>query len=692
MSGRDAGSGRKTPTGHTGFIGREEELSALGNLLGETRLVTLTGVGGVGKSRIARRAVETLAARFPDGAHLTELSGVRDPGLVVHAVAAALQLTDHTTRPRADVLAAHLSDRTLLLVLDTCEHLLDQVAELATRLLRAAPRLHILTTSRQPLGVPGERLLIVDPLPVEPDAVALFAARAAAAAPDRILGPKDREAAVEICRRLEGLPLAVELAAVRLRDQTPGEVLGRLDDRFGELTADEEGSAGLDPRHRALRTAVGWSHELCTPPERLLWARLSVFAGDFSLEAAEAVCAGEELEDVDQLIGALVEKSILTRVDDTGRYRMLDTVRAYGEVWLRALGARDELLVRHRDWCLELAEGGEREWWGPGQAAVFRRTAREHEQLSAALDYCLRTPGHEQMGLRLAGALWFYWVGCGLLGEGRYWLDRGLALDPIRTPDRAKALWVAGYVAILQGDAESSVRLLEECRTQALRLGDDRALAYAVHRLGCARLIGDEHAAAEPLFEDALRRYADLAELNSNVAMARIELAMAVAFQGRLSDAVNLCEEARYICEVYGERWAKAYALYVLAFAELSAGRLKEAAELARECLEVNHQFRDLVGMVLPLELLALIAALEGDAGRAARLQGAAGRIWRNVGVPLFGSAYFNQPHERGLRLAREALGEEAYGAAFREGAALSLAGTVAVALEGDQVRPVQRI
>ncbi|MQY13694.1 putative HTH-type transcriptional regulator [Streptomyces sp. RB5] len=689
MCGDDAGFRRRIPTDSALFVGRENELARLANLLGETRLITLTGVGGVGKTRIALRAAETLAEGFRDGARTVALAGLRDPALVVHAVAAALGVTDHTTRPLADVLAAHLSDRRALLVLDTCEHLLDVVADLTARLLRAAPGLHVLTTSRQPLGVPGERLLVVEPLSADTDAVTLFTERAAAAG--FTLDPDHRPAAEEICRRLEGLPLAVELAAGRLRTQTPAEVLERLDDRFRELTDDRTDGAARDPRHRALRTAVGWSHELCTPAERLLWARLSVFAGDFSLEAAEAVCGGEELEDIDQLIGGLVEKSVLARLAGRDRYRMLDTIRAYGGDWLRALGEETDQRVRHRDWCLELAETGESQWWGPGQADVFRHTAGEHEQLRAALDFCLTTPGHEQVGLRLAGALWFYWAGCGLLGEGRYWLDRTLALDPIRTPDRAKALWVCGYVAVLQGDTESAVRLLEECRAQALRTGDDRALAYAVHRLGCARLINDEHAAAEPLFEDALHRYAELAELNSNVVMARVELAMSVAFQGRLAAAVNLCEEARYICEVYGERWTKAYALYVLSFAELSAGRLPEATALARECLRVNHEFRDLVGLVLPLELLALIAALEGEGRRAAALQGAASGIWRRVGVPLFGSAYFNHPHERGVRLARELLGDRGYTDAAREGAALCLDDAVGVALGEPRLPEVPR-
>ncbi|MFC6063902.1 ATP-binding protein [Streptomyces ochraceiscleroticus] len=663
--------------------------------------MTLTGIGGVGKTRTALRAAAEIAGDFRDGAWFVELSGLQDSELLMHAVARVLCPTDHTTRPMEEVLADHLSTKHLLLILDTCEHLVDACADLADLLLRAAPRLHLLVTSRQPLSIPGEQAFLLEPLPVTEDAVALFAQRALAARPGFTLAGRNRATVERICTRLDGIPLAIELAAGRLRTESLEDLLDRLDDRFQLLVNEKtlaEKAAG-DPggplhsafRHDTLRTAIGWSHELCRPHERLLWARLSVFIGDFSRTAVERVCGDDILEkaEIGDLLTGLVEKSLLVRErgPDGERFRQLDTVRAYGAEWLRRLGEELPQRTRHLDWCQAFAERGERNWFGPGQAAVFHATRREHAQLFAALDFALSTPGHEQAGLRLAGTLWFYWVGCGLLGDGRYWLDRARALGSGPTRERLKVLWVGGYVAILQGDSEAALAMLTECRSQALRTGDDTAYAYATHRLGCAALMRDDHRTAQEFFETSRSRYAELGELNSNVMMAQVELAMALAFQGDLEAAVGLCAEARSICESHGERWAKAYALYVLSYAAWTTGRYEEAAELAQECLVINYEFRDLVGVVLPIELISLFRASSGHSFPAAMLHGAARRIWRKVGLPLFGSAYFNAPHEAAVALARKALGDDQYAAAVEGGIRLPLGEAVASALvEVDQL------
>ncbi|MFI8992639.1 ATP-binding protein [Streptomyces sp. NPDC053542] len=680
--------------------------------------MTLTGIGGVGKTRTALRAAAESADDFGDGAWFVELSGLQDSELLLHAVARVLCPTDHTARSMEEVLADHLSGRHLLLILDTCEHLLDACAGLADLLLRAAPRLHVLVTSRQPLGVPGEHVFLLEPLPVAEDAVALFAQRALTARPGFTLAGPNRATVKRICTRLDGIPLAIELAAGRLRTETLGDLLDRLDDRFqllvdektitekataeqatAEKAAPEKTATAGDPggpphsafRHDTLRTAIGWSHELCRPHERLLWARLSVFIGDFSRAAVEHVCSDNILEkaEIGDLLTGLVEKSLLVREKgpDGERFRQLDTVRAYGAEWLRLLGEELPQRARHLGWCQAFAEQGERDWFGPGQAAVFHATRREHAQLFAALDFALSTPGQEQAGLRLAGTLWFYWVGCGLLGDGRYWLDRARALGSDPTRERLKVLWVGGYVAILQGDSEAAMAILTECRSQALRTGDDVAYAYATHRFGCAALMRDEHRTAQRFFESSLSRYAELGELNSNVMMAQVELGMALAFQGDLETAVGLCAEARSICESHGERWAKAYALYVLSYAAWTAGRHDEAALLAQECLIINYEFRDLVGVVLPIELISLFRAAGGHSFPAALLHGAARRIWRKVGLPLFGSAYFNAPHEAAVALARKALGDDEYEAAIEHGIRLPLDEAVASALvEVDQL------
>ncbi|GAA1238467.1 hypothetical protein GCM10009665_30840 [Kitasatospora nipponensis] len=687
----------RLPAEITGFVGRRAELGALAALLERARLVTVTGPGGVGKTRLALRAAAAVAGGFSGGAHLVEVGQVRDPLLLGHAVLEGLGLTDATARPPLDVLAEQLADRRLLVVLDGCEHLVEPCAELVGALLRAAPGLRILATSREQLRAAGEHLLPVAPLPVTapgrelPDAVRLFADRAAAVLPGFALTERNTAQITVLCRRLDGIPLAVELAAGRLRALTVEQIALRLDDRFQLLTGGERGSC---PRHRTLRTTIGWSHELCTSQERLLWARLTAFAGGFDLEAAEYVCAGDGIDpqDVFDLVAELVAKSVLLREEGAGavRYRLLDTLRDYGAQWLRATGEEDRLRRRHRDWYLGLAGWGELEWFGPRQVQAAERTALAHGNLRAALEFCLGEPGEEQPALVLAGTLWYFWVGSGHLGEGRHWLDRALALAPEPTPARAKALWVTGYMATLQGDPARALPALEECRQQALDTGDDRALAYALHRLGCAALIGDQPARAAELFEDALWHYETIGELNSNVLMAMFELGLARLFQGEAAEGEHWMSRVRALCEEHGEQWAYAYGLYAMAYSQWLCGDVRQARAHARECVRLNHLFRDLVGIVLGLEMLALLATepLQGpkepaDLREARLLQGAAHRIWQAVGIPLFGSTSFNAPHLECAARAEAGLSAGEFAEAFRQGAALDLDAAVRRALGG---------
>ncbi|WP_338485805.1 AAA family ATPase [Streptomyces sp. SCSIO 75703] len=700
------------------FVGRAAELAGLARALDASRLVTVTGTGGVGKSRLAARAA---AERTPrDGVWRVELAPVRDPEFVDYAVVEALGLTDHTTRLPRETLLAHLADRETLLLLDGVEHLVEPCALLAAELLERAPGLRVLAVGRRPLGVAGERLVPLAPLGPE-EAVELLRVRAAqrevvwpdahhgpeaphgpetphgpeapGRAPDE-RGPRDGPAgdALELCRRLDGIPLAIELAAGRLSALSPGQVLRRLDDRFRLLTG---GDPTALPRHRTLRTAIGWSHELCTPEERLLWARLSVFAGPFDLEAAEYVCSGGGLaaDDVLDVVSALLAQSVLTREESPAgvRYRMLDTVRAYGAGWLEAAGDAARLRRRHRDWYVGLATWCELEWFSPRQREVAARVDAELPNLRSALEHCLADPEEAHLGQYLAGALWFHWVGSGRLSEGRRWLEQAVRLDAEPTAgeqSRLKALWVLAYVAILQGDTVAALGALQECREEAERSANDTALAYAEHRTGCLALVTDDMARAETLLRSALRRYGEIGELNSNVLMGQVELAMTRAFQGDLSDAVRLCEDVRRVCEDHGERWARAYALYVLAYAAWSRGEPALARELLTESLDSAHGFHDQLGSVLAVELLALVTVTEGDAAEAAVLQGAASRMWPSVGLPLFGSAHYNTPHELCETAARERLGDAGYEACARRGARLDRSEAVARALRRPGVRP----
>ncbi|MDN3022389.1 regulator [Streptomyces sp. S.PB5] len=655
------------------FVGRSAELAALCVLLDSSRLVTVTGPAGIGKSRLAARAVSGR------GAWRVELAPVRDPEFVDYAVVDALGLTDHTTRLPRETLLAHLTGpgRELLLVLDGFEHLVAACAELVADLLSRVPGLRVLAVGRRPLSLAGERVFALGPL-AEDEAVELFVDRAAQQGVPAAADPDVRE----LCRRLDGIPLAVELAAGRLRALSPGQLLERFDDRFGLLSG---GARDALPRHRTLRTAIGWSHELCTPEERLLWSRLSVFAGPFDLEAVEYVCVGDGLaeEDVLDVLTELLAQSVVGREETaTGvRYRMLDTVRAYGADWLAATGDTDRLRRRHRDWYLGLATWCELDWFSPRQAEVAARVEAELPNLRHALDHCLADPDEAHLGQYLAGSLWFYWAGCGRLSEGRHWLEQAVRLESDNELSRLKALWVLGYVAILQGDKVPALAALQECREEAERSANPTAVAYAEHRTGCLALVTDDMPRAERLLRSSLARYQEIGELNSNVLMGQVELAMARAFQGDLPEAVRLCEDVRRICEDHGERWTRTYALYVLAYAAWSAGELTDARTLLADCLGAAHAFHDLLGSVLTIELLALVTAAQGDPAEAAVLQGAAAAMWPSVGLPLFGSAHYNAPHELCEAMARERLGDERYEESVRAGRRLGRDAAVARAL-----------
>ncbi|MFC8509162.1 ATP-binding protein [Streptomyces sp. NPDC057411] len=668
------------------FVGRAAEQDELARLLEEFRLVTVVGVGGVGKTRLALRVAAGLQKRYADGVRLAELAALRDPELVAHALVEALGLTDHTLRGPREVLTEHLAQLRLLLVVDGFEHLVEECAELLRELLRGCPGLTVLAVGRRPLRVDGEAVLTLAPMD-EDDAVALLTERAAETA-GRLGEPGPVR---ELCRRLDGIPLALELAAGRLPLLSVEQVLQRLDDRFRLLGG---GRRGALPRHQTLRTAIGWSHELCTPQERLLWARLSVFAGPFDLEAVEYVCAGPELpaDRVLDVLGELLAQSLVAREESAAgpRYRMLDTVAAYGAQWLAALGDTERMRRRHRDWYMGLATWCELEWFSPRQAAVAAVTDTALPNLRAALELCLESPEETALAQHLAGTLWFYWAGCGRLSEGRHWLDRALgAADsaPVAEHEdaRLKALWVLGYVAILQGDPTAAVAALHECGERARATGNAVAEAYATHRMGCLALLSDDMPRAEELIGRALDSYRELGELNSNVLMGQVELALARAFQGDLEGAVAECAQVREVCEDRGERWTRAYALYVLAYAALTEGDHGAARELLAECITINHTFHDLVGLVLAIELLALVTAAEGDAAEAAVLQGAAMRVWDSVGLPLFGSGYFNGPRALCEQRTGEELGGEGYENAYREGQALSLDAMVERALAGSR-------
>ncbi|MEU9987409.1 AAA family ATPase [Streptomyces sp. NPDC048045] len=471
----------------TPLVGRHAETTRVGRLLSTARLVTLTGVGGVGRTRLALRVAGDAGRRFPDGVHVVELASLRDADLLAQSVGGALGLAN-PGRDGADAteaVAAHLRDRRALLVLDNCEHLVDACARLADTLLRAAPGLRILATGRQALGIAAEQVFPVEPLAVvEPGrghsvrellgcpAVVLFAERATAVRPAFAVGEDNADAVARLVHRLDGLPLAIELAAARLRTLTPAEILDRLDDRFALLTT---GSRTAVPRQRTLRELMDWSYDLCDAGERALWARVSVFSGGFDLEGVAGVCCDDALPAATLLdvLDGLVEKSVLTHRDHDGRsrYDMLETVRDYGRERLAESGEPPVLRRRHRDHYLGLTARAQEEWFGPRQAEWFTRLRLDHANLRAALEYCLEQPGEAAAGLSLALAPRHYWITAGSLAEGRRWLARLLAAtDPATAPLRSRALATDAYLGILQGHGDkAALARLDEALESAER-------------------------------------------------------------------------------------------------------------------------------------------------------------------------------------------------------------------------------
>ncbi|GAA3619978.1 hypothetical protein GCM10022267_02660 [Lentzea roselyniae] len=667
------------PADRSSFVARQET-EHVADLIKQHRLVTLIGVGGVGKTRLAVHVAR--GEQPPDGVWLVELAALRDRALVPHAVAEALGVVDQTGRGQLTVLTEFLADRDALLVLDNCEHVVDHCAVLVDTLLRVAPRLRVIATSRRALRVYGEQVLSVAPLSVPYPAATLFAQRANAAVPGTfVITGANEQAVADLCRRLDGIPLAIEMAALRVRTQTPAQLLERLDDRLNVLT--DNGRTTL-PQHQTLLATMEWSFDLCSPREQLLWARASVFAGSFDLAAAEAVCSDDTLtaDFMFDAIDGLVDKSVLQREEHAGaaRYRLLETMRQHGQTRLRATDEESRLRLRHRNWYAGIAEQGERAWFTPRQAATIGAMTTERGNIRAALEYSLTTPGEADAGLRLAATLWFYWVGCGRLAEGRYWLNRALSLEAEPSRARCKALWVAGYVATLHGNTSAVPALLASCRAEAALLDDADADVYATCVQGAATVFDDDLPLGASLLAEADRRHSELGHLDSNVIMARVALAITAAFGGELDRAAALCTEARSVCEENGELWARAYALYVLAFVAMRRGDVVEARELATSSLRIKEKFNDLLGIAVSVELLALISVVTGSAAHAALLLGGADRVWQSVGLPLFGSAGFAASHDQCVALCLQALGDEAYAAEFAQGSAMTVAAVVAAA------------
>ncbi|MCX5208356.1 LuxR C-terminal-related transcriptional regulator [Kitasatospora sp. NBC_00240] len=691
------------PVELTSFVGRRQDIGAVKGALSEARVVTLTGAGGVGKTRLAMRVATELRRAFADGVRFVDLSTATDPAAMRSSVVDALGIHDQSTRDSTDVIADFLRDRQMLLVLDNCEQIAGDCASLVNALIRRSPRIRILATSRERLWVTGEYVWRVPSLsvpdkegeadgartstaPAEYPSLALFAERAAmvgGTSPDR----EDWPDVAELCRMLDGLPLAIELAAAQTRMFSPAQLVRRFDERLGSLR-------GLDraapPRHRTLEAAIDWSHELCSPAERLLWARASVFAGWFGLDAVEGVCSGEGLprEKVIDTIAGLVDKSVLVPEEHLGevRYRLLETLARYGRARLREAGDEKTLTRRHRDWYLRLAEQMAAEWFGPDQLEWARRLQREYLNLRAAMEYSLAPPlGEGRVGLRFTAALMPYWYGGCQLSEGRVWLERALASDREPTLARAMSLRNLASICAILRDFPVAEGALRECRALADHLHDPLVAAQTAATEAHLAVIRSDYATALDRATAALA-FPGYAVRPERAALLPT-LAIACALLGDYDGAASAFEEAQRCSAESGARFDLSWALVGRAIAALFAGENRAVIRFAREAMVIARDFHNALCISKAPTLLFCSTAADGDFTRGAVLLGVQRRICHALGVSGLANDAETVLINATTSQIRKELGERSFEAAVARGFALDLDEAIDYAL-GTEAEP----
>jgi non-specific serine/threonine protein kinase len=669
------------PVAFSSFVGRADDIAAVADLLGQHRLITLTGPGGIGKTRLALQVAERAASRFPQGVWLVELGALTDPALLPQAVATILGVREQAGRPLLATVAEYLGRRETLLILDNCEHLVEAGAALVTRLLGTAPGVRVLATSREPLRVGGEVAWRVPPLALPdprqqppPDALVayeaprLFVERARLGQPRFALTAANAGPVVQICRRLDGVPLALELAAACLRVLAVDQIAAHLDDRFRLLT---DGGRDALPRHHTLRAAIEWSYDLLAPPEKTLFTRLAVFAGGWTLDAAEAVGAdaGREAEVLD-LLKALVDKSLVVveEGERAARYRMLETIRAYGLEQLAAQGEEAAIRARHAAYFRHLAETADQAMHGPDQPAWLHHLEREHDNLRAALAWAIES-GDTETALRFGRALTLFWFFHGHFSEGRRWLEAVLAVDPPElAPLRPWALNGAGVLACFQGDFTYAGARFAESIALAERLGDEESIAFSLTSLSGAALYQNDVPRAVALAEESLaifRRY----DTPWNVGLAITNLIPALLGQGRLDDAMRLAQERLALYRGLGNPWGIASSYTNLGLVASAQGAVGEAEAYYRQGLGHFVALGDKWGSYEALAGLAVAVAAQQQFIQAARLFGATDAL-RDDLAAIAPPAYFH--YDQVTAAVRAALGEATYHTAYDAGHALS--------------------
>ncbi|MGE5377158.1 MAG: ATP-binding protein, partial [Bacteroidota bacterium] len=680
------------PATFTSLIGRDKAVAAVHDYLTnpDIRLVTLIGPPGIGKTRLSIESARESLAHFPDGVFFVALAPLDQPSLIPSALAQVLGYVKKSDLSAEKHLRDGIGNRRMLLVLDNCEHLIDDVTPLASSLLSACPRLKILTTSREALQIPGEWLYSVPALDMpkkysivdvetisEFPALLLFAERARAARSDFVLNAERIQAVASICAQLDGLPLAIELIAARVKTLSPEEIAARLDDRFALLTG---GSRIAPSRQQTLRATLDWSYELLTETERELFRQLSVFVGGFTLDALESVAQLDSNRSVLHGLSRLVDKSlVIVEQRDNVRYQLLETIRQYAGEKLQESGNARWSRDRHLAYFLMYAEKAEPHIFSTDQRAWANRLEMEHDNLRAALSWSLESD-HANEGLQIAGALAWFWHNNGHLSEGSRWFEKLLTSDHgVRGAERAKALRVSSMISRYMGDyvraetlADSSIKLYRE-------IGDNQGVGLALIDLGDSlRLKGKREEAIE-LLQESLSLLQSTGE-RWGIAYAQVILGDAWFRLGDIERAATQWEASLRLTRDLGDYSLMAWSLGGLADVARLRREYNRAIEMLKKALNTYRELGNKSQPPFTLEALGLAAAALGKSQHAARLWGAAASWREAINEPL--PLTFQEDYAESIAQARTQLGEEVYASAWSEGHAMSPEQAIALALE----------
>ena len=665
MPAGDRGQGA-LPVETSTFIGRADELARVKECLTRSRLVTLTGIGGVGKTRIALRVAAEQASGVAGGVRLVQLAHIADPALVPNVLAAALGVPGRSASWTAEAISRQLDRRQLLIVLDGCERVVEAVAAAVDTILFRCPAVVVLVTSRRSLRLAYELRIPTAPLPIPPDdpstwprgalegsAVQLLLERGRAAAPDFQLDATNATAVCALCRRLDGIPLAIELAASRLAAMGIEDILSLLDAR--PLGAIDSGvRVGGEP----LEATIRWSYDHLTERERSLWRRLCVFAGSFDLGAVRRVCQpGEPADDLIEVVEGLVDKSMISRLPGVlrARFSILDTLRSFGVAELRIRGEEQEMKRRLLSWVSALTEG-----LPPEQALSTWVGGIDDEManIRAALDFAAEDPAEASRGLLVCTNIWMYWRVHGPIEEGRRRIGRLMeqADGPIAL--RARAQWIAGALAVIQNELEAGSRILAESRAIGIAIDDAGVVAWSTYYLGLAAYFRSDLDSARELLEEARHLHVEIGE-RFGAAMAMTLLGQVELARGRHAQATTNLERALTVVRVLGDRWVEAYVLWLLGLVTSKQEDQPAAEHLIEQALAIHEDLHDVTGVALCVEALAWIAVLQGDAARCARLLGAARRTWHSLSAQIEGP--LRGEHDTAAMVARTRLGHARY-------------------------------